>query len=404
MVFTKEYRSQSFFINIAVPGMFILFISLFGLLDSLSFLVYIGIFLLILNGAASVYVKFVDQHIDIKNESNKIRCYPGDEGEIKISVAQKGLLPILGGKLIVVYDRTIDINKTGHTDYTGTGTVEIPLRLLSFEEKRITLPFKAMHRGVARIRTIKMEFPNIFGFGQITLRYNPLYKTEIIIYPSLKQVDYLDIMKPNKKGEHETKHSIFEQPILPIGTRDYEQGDPFNRIHWKASAREGKLQTKIVEQVSELSWLVIMNAKAEYKRDYENIEDYLKYAAYISKYATELNIPFEIYINIPARNAIPFYHLPLGSGKSHYIHALETLARFERHGMTTSYQRMLSYIDRRQKPLYIIHMGELTEDEQLIFKKWQAYGHYIYTVNHGERAHIQPLSMIEGGKSYGYSS
>src|SRR5690625_5250940 len=137
MSFIKENRSHNFLTNIAIPGVFILCISLLGLLDGWSFLVYIGIFILILNVLSNIYVKFVDQHIEIENESKKIRCYLGEEGEITFTIVQKGILPILGVTLIINYDRNIAINENGHTDHIGTEKVEIPFRLLSFEKKQV---------------------------------------------------------------------------------------------------------------------------------------------------------------------------------------------------------------------------------------------------------------------------
>ena len=42
-------------------------------------------------------------------------------------------------------------------------------------------------------------------------------------------------------------HRLFEDPTRIAGVRGYQSGDPFNRIHWRATARTGVLHSKIYE-------------------------------------------------------------------------------------------------------------------------------------------------------------
>jgi uncharacterized protein (DUF58 family) len=42
-------------------------------------------------------------------------------------------------------------------------------------------------------------------------------------------------------------HRLFEDPTRIAGVRAYEKGDPLNRIHWRATARTGQLQSKVYE-------------------------------------------------------------------------------------------------------------------------------------------------------------
>ncbi|MGM8214748.1 DUF58 domain-containing protein [Bacillaceae bacterium W0354] len=404
MNFHKESRKATFFYGLTIPGAFFIFFSLFGMFGNLPIILFVGILFFILYFAVNFYDERVHEHLELKNDVQKIRLYPGEEGEITFTLLQRGFLPIIGAKLIITYDRVIDVKREKTHSHDYTGVVEIPLTILSFEEKKITIPFEAIHRGVARIRSVKLNIPNLLGLGHIYLTFNPMYKTEVIVYPTIKKVNQLDIMEPKRNGEHQSKHSIFEQPILPVGTRDYIPGDSFNRIHWKASARQGQLQTKIVEKVNQLSWLILINVRKNTNETPEYIEEYLKHVAYIAKYATELNIPLEIYMNIPSKVNDPFYHLPLGQGKNHYMHALETLARVNRHGMSMSYSAMVRYIDRRDKPPYIIQLGDYSSFDMKYFKKWLEQGHSIYTIYDMNTAQIQPLIFNERGEVHGTGS
>ena len=46
-------------------------------------------------------------------------------------------------------------------------------------------------------------------------------------------------------GEQVTNRRIVEDPLRLAGVRDYRPGDSVRHIHWKSTARQGRLQTKV---------------------------------------------------------------------------------------------------------------------------------------------------------------
>jgi uncharacterized protein (DUF58 family) len=46
-------------------------------------------------------------------------------------------------------------------------------------------------------------------------------------------------------GEIETRRHVLEDTSQIIGARDYQPGDPLRRVHWKATAHQGALQSKV---------------------------------------------------------------------------------------------------------------------------------------------------------------
>ena len=45
-------------------------------------------------------------------------------------------------------------------------------------------------------------------------------------------------------------HRLYEDPTRIRGVRDYQPGDPLNRVHWRATARTGQLHSKLYEPSS----------------------------------------------------------------------------------------------------------------------------------------------------------
>jgi uncharacterized protein (DUF58 family) len=48
-------------------------------------------------------------------------------------------------------------------------------------------------------------------------------------------------------GEIHVTHRLFEDPTRLAGVRPYQQGDPLNRIHWRATARTGEMHSRVYE-------------------------------------------------------------------------------------------------------------------------------------------------------------
>jgi uncharacterized protein (DUF58 family) len=64
-----------------------------------------------------------------------------------------------------------------------------------------------------------------------------------------------------------------QDPVYILGTRDYQNGQPSKYIHWKASARQHRLQEKVFESTQQEKVLLVVNvdpfAKREAEEDFE---------------------------------------------------------------------------------------------------------------------------------------
>jgi uncharacterized protein (DUF58 family) len=56
-----------------------------------------------------------------------------------------------------------------------------------------------------------------------------------------------DLASRRPIGDVRMVHRLFEDPTRISGVRNYEAGDPLNRVHWRATARTGTLQSKVYE-------------------------------------------------------------------------------------------------------------------------------------------------------------
>jgi uncharacterized protein (DUF58 family) len=67
-------------------------------------------------------------------------------------------------------------------------------------------------------------------------------------------------------GNIPSRNPIFEDPSRIQGVRDYQAGDPLNRLNWKTTARVGELQVRRLEPAISMGTSILLNLKlAEYE-------------------------------------------------------------------------------------------------------------------------------------------
>jgi len=103
-------------------------------------------------------------------------------------------------------------------------------------------------RGYHQVGPTLVETGDMFGFNR---RFRVLTEPEfLLVYPKIVALAGYDIDSQRPIGEVIMTNRLFEDPTRIAGVRGYQPGDPLNRIHWRATASSGKLQSKLYEPSS----------------------------------------------------------------------------------------------------------------------------------------------------------
>ena len=337
-------------------------------------------FFIVFDISSKLYMKYVANDFMIENEKQRVKLFAGETGIMKLRINHHGRLPIVNGVLRLTVDNVISCDSYKTSVIKNQLDILMPISVAGREDIEISIPVQARKRGLARIRSVNLTINHPFGFGMALLENNIGINHEVIIYPSPIAVEGLEKMAPKQIGNYYNRSSLFVDHTSTIGTRDYEQTDPFNRIHWKATARTTNLQTKILEPTSQFAWTLIVNVK-DGNGIIGNLENILSYVAYICQIATKKNIEFQLFINIRSSGKTPFYYLPLGSGKAQLSKVLEIVARVHKQSVLIPFEKMLSYINKHHKlSAFTITYGPVTHQEEIIYQGFARQGTENYKV------------------------
>ncbi len=99
--------------------------------------------------------------------------------------------------------------------------------------------------GYYPLGPVQVETGDVFGLHQ---RHRTLGKRDgILVLPKIIPIQRNQWESNRALGETSITHRLFEDPARYSGIRPYQAGDPLNRIHWRATARTGHLQTRIFD-------------------------------------------------------------------------------------------------------------------------------------------------------------
>lgn len=100
-------------------------------------------------------------------------------------------------------------------------------------------------RGLQKIDDLDLCSTYPFNFFE---RFWPVvFETDVTVFPCPLPCDPAVALAARTDGEREGQTVV---PLLEteiVGVRPYAEGDPMKRVHWKSSARTGKLQTRLYE-------------------------------------------------------------------------------------------------------------------------------------------------------------
>lgn len=307
-------------------GAFILMFG--GMLSGNAIFFFIGSLYMFYFLACYLYLDRVGRKLEFSIVEEQIKLFPNDEGKFTIKLEQHSRLPIFFGNINLAVDKNLKFQVGDERKQMSI--LKIPFSIMGKGVLQIEVPFTARSRGVAKIRRVDIDIRHFMDAGKVYRHKTDLVKYEAIVYSERKVVAGMERIVPRNQGTYAMKSSLFEDRTTIVGTRDYQDGDAFNKVHWKASARMAKLQTKLHERTSQFSWLLVVDIRSS------DFEEKLKAVTFLLHHAAANHIPFSLLVNIKKAGNPSYFELPSGEGKKQLQMALTFLARLQSNNVAIS--------------------------------------------------------------------
>lgn len=183
-------------------------------------------------------------------------------------------------------------------------------------------------RGYYQLGPLAVTSGDIFGLYSRTAVLSE--NGAVIVYPRLFDLAEIGLPARAFLGETRAPTRIFEDPTRPVGVREYLPGDSLRRVHWKATARQGKLQVKVFEPTTTHKAALFLAVDSFAKSSEDEFELAVSTAASVARHLIEQGGQVGLWVNSYPADGGQGGHLPAAGGQDQLVHILEALAKVTR--------------------------------------------------------------------------
>jgi len=170
----------------------------------------------------------------------------GESTEVIVSLRNTGAIPILW---VLVEDLLPDRatgQKSARLSVKGKRLQVVSLGPHKLKTFKYSVTFQM--RGYYPLGPTLLETGDVFGLHRRhRVVGTPVY---VMVYPKIVPLPKYDFASARPVGEVRLQNRLFEDPTRTAGVREYQLGDPLQRVHWKVTARMGVLHCRVYEPTS----------------------------------------------------------------------------------------------------------------------------------------------------------
>jgi len=258
------------------------------------------------------------------------RAFFGDEVTLTITVKNEKPLPIT--RFDVAEDVTTNVTVVGHETARSERPDRRVLRsvfsLGMYERVSHRYRILAHRRGWYRFGPVNVAA--VDPFGVVTRRQTIDELHGFLVYPRMVPISTLVVPARQPYGDQRPQQQVIEDPMRFAGVRPYVPGDSPRRIHWRASARVGSLQTRTFEpSATPVAAIFLDTITFSYLwegQDSHLLELAITVAASLSNQMLVERHQVGIYINAPIPGRTRVVRVPPGRRPGQLTRILESLA------------------------------------------------------------------------------
>lgn len=230
-----------------------------GLVAASVPLVGLGMLVAATGGLARLWARLSLEEVRYERELSERRVFVGEEIELRIRLANGKALPVPWLEVQELLPEALPVTG-GHTTPSGRAGLVMLNRttaLARHERLEWKLSLKAERRGFYRIGPTRLRSGDLFGLFD---REAAVGRSDgLVVYPRTYSLPDLGIGGARPFGDERGGQRIFEDPVRVMGVRDYVPGDPLKRIDWSATARAGRVQSRLYEPSRTRAVIVALN-------------------------------------------------------------------------------------------------------------------------------------------------
>ena len=206
-----------------------------------------GLLVFAVAAVPEIWYRYGLRDVDVQRRLGVTRAVFGDDVDVQLVVENRKRLPLPWLEVEDEFPDALPVRdillRPSHAPESAMLTNT--LTLWSWQRVRRRFRIRAVARGAYRFGPMAVRTSDPFG---ITTREMMIpASATLLVHPLVAPIGKLGLPPETPFGERKAPRRLLEDPLRVVGTRDYAPGDDLRRIHWKATAHIGSLQSKVYE-------------------------------------------------------------------------------------------------------------------------------------------------------------
>lgn len=222
-------------------------------------MIVLGILLLVIIPVAWAWKRLALRAVSYERALDESRVFAGESTQLRLITTNKKPLPVPWLTIDDTFPANLEVVERDLAPAASGGERHLfnVMALRWYERVVRQYTLRCPQRGFYFLGPATLRSGDLFGLFETRARVSTA--TRLIVYPRVVPLAELGFPAKEPFGESRSPQPIFEDPLRTIGIRDYHPEDSMRNVHWKASARQQRLQTKVYEPTTTQRIVVILN-------------------------------------------------------------------------------------------------------------------------------------------------
>jgi uncharacterized protein (DUF58 family) len=188
--------------------------------------------------------------IEVIRSIEKFNYHAGEPLKVMVTVKRRSFFPLF---YLIIADQ-LEENLLNANQKKKAKVLILPgfKKELSFDYVIDKLP-----RGEHLFKSFTLKAGDLFGLIEKEISY-PI-ENKLIVYPFFTDLLYRPFENPFDQGMTASRERVQRDTSMAVGIRDYQPGDRFSWINWKATAKRNEIMTKEFEQRQSHDVFIVMD-------------------------------------------------------------------------------------------------------------------------------------------------
>jgi uncharacterized protein (DUF58 family) len=176
------------------------------------------------------------------------RAFPDDEVDLILRAYGRGPIPIPWLEVDFTVPRGLYATpEPGLGVLSGDGrALHLLVTLMPLRTVERTIRVRCRQRGAYEVEAVSLLVADPLRLYPRRLELPT--GARLLVFPRVVPLEQIGLRAGLAIGDIRAPAIVLPDPVRPIGVRGYRPGDSPRQIHWKASARRGSIQVKVLER------------------------------------------------------------------------------------------------------------------------------------------------------------